>query len=408
MEPAETDLAITAVTTIRCERQPNVLWVQLTCSTGEVGLGETWFGVGPVETHIHDLAAPYLLGADPGLIRRHQQELMMLWSRKGVGAEARAASAVEVALWDLVGKVRGLPIHRLLGGASRDRVPVYNTCVGPGYMKTPLAVGNDLFSPPEPGGRHEDMWATVEAPGDLARDLLDSGIRTMKILPFDARLAYGDGDIFRLEDLERGLRILAEIRGAVGNAMEIAIECRGRWNVPAAKRMMGAIAEFEPVWVEDPIRNENAAALADVRAAGITPIAAGESLGIPYRHLELIEAGAADIVLTDVVWNGGIGPARTVCDLASLHLLSAGLHDCTGPVGLAASVHLALHHPATFGQEIVRAYLHGWYEDVAVGLPTLADGEMSVADAPGHGVELLGDFLTDAGTTMRTTTREGV
>ena len=330
----------------------------------------------------------------------------MLWSRKGVGAEARAASAVEVALWDLVGKVRGLPIHRMLGGASRDRLPVYNTCVGPGYMKTSLAVGNDLFSPPEPGGRHDDMWATFEAPGDLARDLLDAGIGTMKILPFDARLAYGDGDILRLEELERGLRVLDEIRRAVGSAMEIAIECRGRWNVPAAKRMMAAIAEFEPVWVEDPIRNENAGALAEVRAAGNTPIAAGESLGIPYRHLELIEAGAVDIVLTDVGWNGGIGSARTVSDLASLHLLSAGLHDCTGPVALAASVHLALHHPVVFGQEIVRAYLHGWYEDVAVGLPTLADGEISVADAPGHGVGLRRDFLEATGTTMRTSTKE--
>ena len=403
---SETDVEIVALDTISCDLQPNVMWVQVTASSGHVGLGETWFGVGPTEAHIHEVAAPYLLGRDPGLLRHHQQELMMLWSRKGVGAEARAASAVEVALWDLMGKVYGLPIHRLLGGASRDRVPVYNTCVGPGYIKTALSVGNDLFSPPEPGGLHEDMWATLNTPGDLARDLLDSGIGTMKILPFDARFAYGDGDIFRLEDLERGLRIFEEIREAVGSAIEIAIECRGRWNVPAAKRMMAAVEQFNPVWVEDPIRNENAEALAEVRAAGNTPIAAGESLGIPYRHLELINAGAVDIVLTDVVWNGGIGPARTVADLASLNMLSAGLHDCTGPVALAASVHLSMHHPATFGQEIVRAYYHGWYQDVAVGLPALSGGEIGADDTPGHGVELRPEFLSDAGTTIRTTTQE--
>ena len=294
----------------------------------------------------------------------------------------------------------------MLGGATRTRVPAYNTCVGPGYMKTELGPGNDLFSAPDPNHPHEDMWATFERPADLARDLLESGLRTMKILPFDSRFAYGDGDIFRLDDMAEGLRILEAIRDAVGDQMEIAIECRGRWNVPAAKRMMGAVEPYRPVWVEDPIRNENADALAEVRSSSYVPIAAGESLGNPYRHTELIAAGAVDIVLTDVSWNGGIASARTVVDLAGLHMLSAGLHDTTGPVGLAASVHLALHHPAIFGQEIVRGFLHGWYEDVAFGLPTLEDGEITVDDTPGHGVSLNRSFIERDTTTIRSTRKE--
>lgn len=404
MSCVETDLRVRELRTWRSAEQPNALWVEVVTDSGHTGLGETWYGPEAVEAVIHTVGARYLLGRDPGLITTHQQALLTLWSRKGSGAESRAASAIDTALWDLMGRVRDLPLHRMVGGAVRDSVPAYVTCVGPGYQRRPLAVGDALYGPTVPGGRHEDLWATRHAPGDLARELVDEGYPTMKVLPFDATLAYGAGDLVRAGDLREGLAALAAMRDAVGDGIEIAVECRGRWNVPSAVRLAHALAPFSPCWLEDPVRNESADALARVRRCTGIPVAAGESLGSSFRHVELVRADAVDVLLTDVSWNGGVTEALKVVDLAAAHLLPAGLHDCTGPVGLAASLHLALARPAVFAQEVVRGYHQGWYREAVRGLPDLRDGRLWRDDAPGHGVTLHPDFLARPTTTRRSST----
>lgn len=404
MSSVETDLRVREIRTRRSPEQPNALWVEVVTDSGHIGLGETWYGVEAVEAVVHTVGARYLLGRDPGLITAHQQALLTLWSRKGSGAEARAASAVDIALWDLMGRVRGLPLHRMVGGAVRDSVPAYVTCVGPGYQRQPLTVGDPLYGPTVPGGRYEDLWATRHAPGDLARELVDEGYPTMKVLPFDATLGYGAGDLVRHRDLRDGLAALSAMRDAVGDDIEIAVECRGRWNVPSAVRLARALETSAPCWLEDPVRNESAAALAQVRRSTGIPIAAGESLGSSFRHVELVQADAVDVLLTDVSWNGGVTEALKVVDLAAAHLLPAGLHDCTGPVGLATSTHLALARPAVFAQEVVRGYVHGWYREAVRGLPELRDGRLWRDDTPGHGVTLAPDFLARPGTTTRRST----
>jgi L-alanine-DL-glutamate epimerase-like enolase superfamily enzyme len=405
MPPRSGAVGIAAVRTVMSEDHPNALWVEIDTSEGVTGLGETWYGPAAAAEFVHGVGAPYLLGLDPRLIAVHQRALYTLWSRKGVGAEGRAASALDIALWDVVGKLYDQPLHQALGGASRRSVPVYNTCVGPGYQRSPLAVGDPLFGPTVPAGKHEDLWSTLNAPGELAEELLESGIATMKVLPLDATLAYGAGELVSDAFLRRGLEPLRRIREAVGDRIEIALECRGRWNVPSARKVAERAAEFDVCWLEDPVRNENFEALAGLRRASPVPLAGGESLGSSFRHLEMMSAGAVDIVLSDLSWNGGITEARRVADLASAQMLPFGLHDCSGPVNLAASVHLAAHFPNVFAQEIVRAYLFGWYAEVADGLPRLIDGELEISDRPGHGVELNRDFVGSESTHVRTSSR---
>lgn len=127
-------MRITALETIQLESFPNIIWLEVHTDEGLVGLGETFRGAHAVAAHIHHSTAPYLLGQDPLAIDRHSAALLGgPVGFIGNGVETRAASAVDIALWDLFGKSTGLPIHQLLGGASRDRIPVYNTCSGYRY-----------------------------------------------------------------------------------------------------------------------------------------------------------------------------------------------------------------------------------------------------------------------------------
>jgi len=146
---------------------PNNLWVRVHTDTGLSGLGETYYLPRAVAAIIHDVYAPLLIGRDPRDIENHWQNMFALTNFCGVmGAEMRAISALDVALWDLLGQIAGLPIYTMLGGRSRDRIRAYNTCVG--FGKYP-----DL-----------DAWLGGKA-GELAQDLLRQGITAMKIWPFD-------------------------------------------------------------------------------------------------------------------------------------------------------------------------------------------------------------------------------
>ena len=123
-------MKVTAIETIRLEAFPNLLWVQVVSDRGLTGLGESYFGPGAVEAQIHDFVAPYLLGQDPCAVERHTPRLLGYVGKGGSGAEMRAASAVDIALWDLWGQATGQSICQLLGGPSRDSIRVYNTCAG--------------------------------------------------------------------------------------------------------------------------------------------------------------------------------------------------------------------------------------------------------------------------------------
>jgi L-alanine-DL-glutamate epimerase-like enolase superfamily enzyme len=392
---------IRSVSTVQVAMQPNVLWVQVETADGALGLGETFFGADAVAAYVHETAAPYLLGKDALDITAHWRALYRLWSRKGVGAEARGASAVDIALWDLFGQVTRLPLYQLLGGKVRESIRVYNTCAGPAYQGTRLRPGDSLFGVAQPGAPDEDLWAFLNAPEELAESLLAEGISTMKIWPFDATLAFDGGQLAGREVVASGIAILERIRRGMGDRMEVALEMRSRWLLPAAKRIVAAVEPYDPLWIEDPIRNDNLEALAELARATRIPIAAGENLGSRFRHRELVASHAVGIVLSDATWCGGVTEARRVAELAALYALPFGLHDCSGPVNLAVGVHVSMSVENAFMQEIVRAYYRGWYQEVVDGLPPLRDGLIAPHSGPGHGICLVPGLLDRPGTLVR-------
>jgi len=127
-------MKIIAVDTIQLRQFPNLVWVELHTDDGLVGLGETCKSADAVAAHIHQIAAPYLLGKDPRQIERHNAFLLSpICGFSSTGAEIRAASAIDIALWDLFGKAYAMPVWQALGGRSHDRVQVYNTCASNDY-----------------------------------------------------------------------------------------------------------------------------------------------------------------------------------------------------------------------------------------------------------------------------------
>lgn len=386
------ELPITGIATVRLGRLPNVIWVRVLADE-LFGLGETFFIAEPVESYVHEIAAPYLIGQDALAIQGHWRALYRQWQRRGIGAEARAASAIDIALWDLYGKVTERPLYQLLGGSCRDTIPVYNTCAGPGYVRARAIPGDPLYGEQTPGGEFEDLWATHEQPVELARELLARGIRAMKVFPLDPVADETGGNWIDLAGLQRGLAPIQAIREAVGGTVEIALELRARWTLAAAKRIARAAEPYDLAWIEDPIRNDDLDALAEFARSTPIPTAGGENLGNRWTYRELLDRDAVAIVMSDPTWCGGVSETRRTADLAAMYMRPFAPHDCAGPVGLAVGTHLCLHAETAFMQEIVRAFIHGWYAEVADGLPELEAGVIRPARTPGHGVTLLPSVL---------------
>jgi galactonate dehydratase len=401
-------MRVTRIDTVRTEEFPNLIHVLVHTDEGLTGLGETFFFADAVEAHIHDVVAEYLLGEDPVSIERHAAALRGYVGAAASGAEMRAASAVDIALWDLRGKMLDQPLYDLLGGRSRDRIRTYNTCAGERYIRgrSAQAVQNWGLHDGGSGGRHEDLDAFLHHPDELARSLLDAGTTGMKIWPFDPYAEATNGHDISGAELDRALEPIRRIRAAVAREMDVMIELHALWDVPAAGRIVAALDEFDPFWIEDPVRVTSADALAEVQRATHTPIAAGETLtGLPDFRDMMVRDGAR-IVIFDVGWVGGITTARKVAALAESYERPVAPHDCTGPVVYSAATHLSLHLPNAILQESVRAFWGGWYTDLVTALPVIERGMVSAPPGPGLGLELRPDVFERGDVHIRSTTEE--
>jgi galactonate dehydratase len=401
-------MKVTRIETVRTEEFPNLVHALVHTDEGLTGLGETFFFAEAVEAHIHDVVADYLLGEDAVAIERHSAALRGYVGAAASGAEMRAASAIDIALWDLRGKVLGQPLYDLLGGRSRDQIRTYNTCAGERYIRGRAAqtVENWGLHDDRSNGRHEDLEAFLHHPEELARSLLAAGITGMKIWPFDVYAEATAGHDISGAQLDRALEPIRRIRSAVGREMDVMIELHALWDVPAAARIVAALDEFDPYWIEDPVRVTSADALAEVQRATHVPIAAGETLtGLPDFRDMLVRDGAR-IVIFDVGWVGGITTARKVAALAESYERPVAPHDCTGPVVYAAATHLSLHLPNAILQESVRAFWDGWYRDLVTTLPVITRGMVSAPPGPGLGLELRPEVFERGDVRIRSTSKE--
>jgi L-alanine-DL-glutamate epimerase-like enolase superfamily enzyme len=394
---------ITAIETIRLEEFANLLWLRVQTDEGLVGLGETFFMAKTVEAYVHEVIAPKLLGRDPLAIDRIAKDLVGYLGFRSTGAEMRGNSALDIALWDLFGKVTGQPIAQLLGGFSRQRVRTYNTCAGSAYMRT--ARGQSTANWGLGAARdYDDLDAFLNRADELAAELLSEGITAMKIWPFDIAAEASDGLHIPSHDLKKALQPFEKIRDAVGDRMDIMVEFHSLWQLLPAIQIARALAPYGTYWHEDPIKMDSLGDLKRYAEASAAPICASETLGSRWAFRDLLETGAAGIIMLDLSWCGGLSEARKIAAMAETWHLPVAPHDCTGPVVLAASTHLSLNAPNALIQESVRAYHRTWYRDLVTAVPEIADGHITVPPGPGLGLELAPDIEKRFTAAVRTST----
>ena len=387
-------MRIVEVETLRPAIQPNLCLVRLHSDAGLCGLGEAFYCAPAVETYLHEVAAPPLLGATDVAPEAVGRLLAPYVGYQGGGVEQRGNGAIDIALWDLLGQQAGLPIVRLLGGASRSEVRIYNTCAGPEYVSSTNRQNSTNWGLPADvrPGQYEDLQGFLTRPGQLARELADEGITGMKIWPFDRAAERTGGLDLSANELAAGVGIVEAIRAEVGWDMDVMIELHGLWNRRSATRIADALTALRPYWIEDPLRPDAVDALAALRSDIDLPIATGETCFGRRGLLPLLQRGAVDFVTVDVGWTGGLTEAKKVADLADTFSVAVAPHDCTGPVSLALASHLVCAQPNGVVQETTRSWLRTWYTAVAEGLPDIAGGHLRLSDRPGHGVTLRSDL----------------
>ncbi len=384
-------MKIKKIETIRIREHANICWVQVHTDEGLVGLGETFFGAKAVEAYIHETAAPILLGQDPLAIDKLSKALTGYVGFASSGVEMRGNSAIDIALWDLFGKVTGQPIAQLLGGFSRSEIRTYNTCAGTAYMQEG---GQTVANYGLDNGRKQyaDLDAFLNRADDLAEDLLSEGITAMKIWPFDVAAEKSGGQYISAEDLKTALSPFEKIRKRVGDKIDIMVEFHSMWQLLPAMQIARALAPYNTFWHEDPIKMDSLGDLKRYSEASVAPVCASETLATRWRFRDLLQTDAAGIVMLDLSWCGGLSEGKKIATMAEAWHLPVAPHDCTGPVVLAASTHLSLNAPNALVQESVRAFYRTWYRDLVTALPEVKNGMISVPPGAGLGLELHPDL----------------
>jgi len=363
-----------------------------------VGHGESYYIPHAIAATVHDWMSRRLLGADATAIESHWR---FLYDRctafGGSGGELRALSAIDLALWDIFGQITDQPIWKLLGGPVRDSIPVYNSCGGPSYGRRPKDAPDaqgwpghgDLGKP----GPLEDNYNSIHNPGDLAEELLAEGYTAMKLWSLDRIYQRSGGHRIAWADLEEGLRPFHAIRERVGLKMEVMLDGHGFFSLPAARRIVEAMRELKPQWLEDVIRPDCVETIASFRDQAGVPIAVSEMLVTRDAYRQVLQQRAADYVMIDPTWVGGISETRRSAELAQVYNIPALMHDCTGPLTLLAGVHVAAACANVTYQETVRAHLKTLYPLLIDEPLAVRSGHLPLPSRPGLSVRLLPELF---------------
>lgn len=337
----------------------NYLFVRLRTDDGLTGLGEAsleW-QERTVQTLLHEWVEQRVLGRDPRDVESLAGELIRD-QYQGGSTVMTAISGVEIAMWDILGKLEGKPVYQLLGGRQHDRLPAY---------------ANGWYG----GATKPEHYA------EKARQVVEHGYGAMKFDPFGtAWQSLTD------EESRTSVEITHAIRRAVGPKIGLMIEYHGRLAKEPAVESILTMERFEPVWCEEPVEPERVEELAEVKGAVRSPIAAGERLYTMADFERLIRLRAADIVQMDVAHCGGMAMSRNIAALAGTHGLRIAPHCSIGPVALAAALHLGMSTPHCMIQEAFGEFDVPWRDALVRGWNPLSRGQFVLPDTPGLGLDL--------------------
>jgi galactonate dehydratase len=307
--------------------------------------------------------APMVIGEDPRKIEHIFQKLyrQSFWRLGVIGMSA--ISAIEQALWDIKGKVLGVPVYDLLGGQVRDKVRMY-THLGGGNMKSVY----ETFD--------------VEPLIDLARKVVEQGYSAVKVVfvPYSEPLE-GIGKV------KQFARLMGKLRESVGDQIDVMIDFHGRTYPAMAIEYINAVDEFRPYFCEEPVPPENVEALCEVREKVRVPIATGERLVGRHQFRPLFEQRACHVIQPDLCHCGGLFEAKKIAAMAEVYQMGVAPHNPLGPVANAVALHFALSTPNFLIQEDMLTDVP-WRWDVVKSSLRTENGYWLPTDAPGLGIEV--------------------
>jgi len=333
-----------------------VTLVRVETNEGVVGIGsgDTMDGF--------EAFADLFLGQDPLAIERHFLNMISLMHP--YMAHIPTISGIDIALWDLAGKAFGLPIHHLMGGKMRDRVPVYLHAANPEAAKKILAetktrvlkVGLDYS---------DDSWS------------IKKGYEPTR--PYHLHMTN--------DQVDDVVNFFAGFRKVLGKEVEVGLECHAHYDLETGIQICHQIEPYRPLFVEEPVPSDNVESMLRIRNNTRVPIAAGENIYTRYGFRPFLEKQALSIIQPDFTKAGGLFEGMKIANMAETYNVPVMPHGVCTPLGTLAITHVCGVIPNFLVQEFTH-YQNKAFTELCEPVKLDAEGFLPVPDAPGIGVEL--------------------
>lgn len=374
LAPLQGRVKIAGIRTMMLQGPRTYTLVKVASDAGVYGIGEAYGSPGAgVREGVHELA-PDLIGKDP-------LEIEALWTGLGRRTDGsahmllRAASGIEMALWDLAGKLLNVPVHTLLGGKYRPRVRMYHD-EGPRNMLDSAACrewAGRMKSDPAGWTAFKFGLPRSNPKIDPARD------------PSNRLLTSRE-----LREIRQGFE---NCRDAIGWDYDLIVHCHWEYDARTALELARAVAPIKPLWLEDPMPPDFSDAWVRLAAESPVPVCTGENLARRHGFKDFISRGGCDIVQLDVRNTGGLLESKKIADLADLHYLPMAAHNTGSVVANIATVQWAAAVRDFLAAETVIGR-RNWMDDVILhDGPLVREGHILVPDKPGLGIELNRDVV---------------
>ena len=368
--PARGQIKITRLTAMATKR---LTLIRIDTDAGITGYGPCG-GNGPFARNViaglEGGRLPHLglLGKDPLAIQVHFHNLFYAYPQRG--RQVRVLSGIDIALWDLAGKILGQPVSKLLGGNFRDEIPLYSHCSG-----------GDFFSKEAWRDRAQQLKSDPRGFKAFKVDIHHPlGVRMQEYIP-----SIGPQEARKI----RQAYTLA--REALGPEIDIIVHCHAELDLPSAIKVAEAVEDIKPLYFEDPLAPGFSESWLALRRTTRIPLMTGENIELPENALPFLQHQAVDCLQPDLINSGGITGARMIADLAALYRIPVCLHNVSG---LALNMASQQWSAAVFNcpmMECVRTADRA--EEAASNAPVIRNGRMRVSTQPGLGLDLNQDHL---------------
>ncbi|MFC1542193.1 mandelate racemase/muconate lactonizing enzyme family protein [Candidatus Latescibacterota bacterium] len=374
--PQSSNPSALRITDVRCGqiRGGHSLFVKIYTNQDIVGHGQAVDGTYGSYYVVGHIAQTVLRRQNPLNINRLQEDMRRSGFFKGAqsGMYVAVMTALETALWDLVGKALGLPVYQLLGGKFRDRIRVY--CDTAGSRMEPKLMA------------------------EKAKEDLKIGFNAVKFDVDDAR-DPNKYDRYNwsvsIPELQRMVDQIAAVREAVGPNIDICVDCHGRFDEASGHKIAKAMEPYNLMWLEEPTPAEVPEAYKRIRESTTTPICAGENHYLTYGFRRMLEIGAVDVIMPDLQKAGGLGEGMRIASLANTYYVPFAPHMVASLMGAMSSAHVCAAVPNFLILEW-QIYFHTnpmFQEIVHFDGPMLVDGHIPLSEKPGIGVEINEDGM---------------